>query len=38
MNGNSREEDLLVNLLDSSLQGLKHFAGGNPLELPAERR
>ncbi len=38
INGNSKEKDLLENLLDSSFQGLKYFAGRNPLKLPAEYR
>lgn len=38
MNGNIKEKDLLENLLDASFQGLKYFAGGSPLKLPAEYR
>jgi hypothetical protein len=38
INGNSKEEALLENLLDSSFQGLKYVAGRNPLKLPAEYR
>jgi hypothetical protein len=38
INGNSKEEDLLENLLDSSFQGLKYFADRDLLKLPAEYR
>jgi hypothetical protein len=38
INGNIKGKDLLENLLDSSFQGLKYFAGRKPLNLPAEYR
>jgi hypothetical protein len=36
INGDIKQTDLLENLLDSSLPGLKYVASGNPLKLPAE--
>ncbi len=38
INGDINQIDLLEDLLDSSLQGLKYFASGNFLKLPAEYR